>query len=295
VPEDPLASVRPRAAFLRQQAEQSLRAIEAAKEQSPAVNHAVGSELWGALGGAVSRELFGRSRPGSKIGRAIAKSNQKSQRIQQERAARDQAVGFVHQARQIVDEAGPQLSLRTKSCLRSGLATAESAKTPATVLRRTAAVVARLEEYRPPAPRVPSPPPFPSVLHDLEVGLRTCIEKRLSALTPNWWLERVPKEQRERAEWRKASRERVWPWLDGGEHSVVEYLDFPDYAKIILEPANWGEAFAPVFVDPDSLRVKLKELEPIRNDVAHSRPLTKAHRNRLETYAEDILTAIGRT
>ena len=66
---------------------------------------------------------------------------------------------------------------------------------------------------------------------------------------------------------------------------------FPDYAKIIFEPKNWEQAFSLVFVDAETLRVKLRELEPIRTDVAHSRKLSLAHR-RGETYGEDILTAI---
>jgi hypothetical protein len=292
VPDDPLAAIRQRAALLCQQIEQNLSVIEADQARSPAVNHAVGSELWGTFGGAVSREFFGRSRPGSKIGRAIAESNQRNQRLQQQQNARSQAIGLVHQARQLVSEAAPSFGIRTCSSMLGALASADSAKTPATILRRTALALRRLEEYRPPLPPKQQVPPFPRVLHDLEVALRGCIATRLSALTPDWWIERVPAELRARAEHRRAQRERVWPWLDGGDHDAVEYLEFPDYSKIILDPKNWEQAFAPVFVDPDTLRVKLKELEPIRNDVAHSRPLSKTHRNRLDTYADDIQTAI---
>jgi hypothetical protein len=105
-------------------------------------------------------------------------------------------------------------------------------------------------------------------------------------------MDRVPDMIRSQAERRKANREKVWPWLDAGEHPVVEYLGFPDYAKIIFESKNWDQAFASVFVDADALRVKLRELEPLRTDVAHSRRLSPAHRRRLETYTEDILGAI---
>lgn len=132
------------------------------------------------------------------------------------------------------------------------------------------------------------------MLRILERELRRCIEERLSRLSANWWTELVPEEVRLHAERRMASRDRVWPWLDGGEHRPIEYLDFPDYARVILETQNWQRAFSGVFVDREALRVKLHELEPIRNDIAHSRQISTANDDRLRLYARELVDRIGR-
>ena len=52
------------------------------------------------------------------------------------------------------------------------------------------------------------------------------------------------------------------------------YVDFADYSKIIARGDNWREAFQEVFRERDATLVKVKELEQIRNDVAHSRDLS---------------------
>jgi hypothetical protein len=81
----------------------------------------------------------------------------------------------------------------------------------------------------------------------------------------------------------------MWPWLDSANHTIVEYLDFPDYATILLESQNWVEGFAPIFVDPDSLRVKLRELDPIQNDLAHARQISSANAERLRLYSRELV------
>jgi hypothetical protein len=252
-------------------------------------------EALGEVGGAVSSEIFGRRGPGARIGRAIVTSNEHAQKAQAQRNERYQALSVVVRARQIVESASPIIGPRITQSLLRGLADAESAHRPDTTLRRVLQVAGRLEAHRPPLPRLVPGPVFPEALRELESGLRECIEKRLSALTLAWWADRVSGEIRSRAEKRKVNRERVWPWLDGGDHPVVEYLEFTDYAKILLEQSNWEQAFSAVFVNSDALRVKLRELEPIRNDIAHSRKLSNVHRHRIETYAADILAAIDST
>jgi hypothetical protein len=290
--EDPLASVRPRIQSVKWQAEELLRAYPIQPVTKSTGGDAAAQELWGELGGAISREFFGRKRPGAKIGRAFAATNQRVQRAQADRNARDQALGVARQAREIVEASASTVGPRVLQSLHRGLADAEAARRADTVLRKVLLVTGLLEAFRPTPLRQVSGPAYPESLHILETGLRGCIETRLSALTPNWWVERVPEELRKQAERRKANRERVWPWLEIGDHPVVEYLGFPDYARIIFEPKNWDQAFSLVFVDADALRVKLRELDPIRTDVAHSRKLTVVNQRRLETYAEDILLAV---
>jgi hypothetical protein len=248
-------------------------------------------EAFGEVGGAISRELFGRKRSGSRIARAWAANAQRTQRALRKQDTRNQALAIVHQTRSIVQTAYPTVGSRYAQSLERGLADAEAAHRADTTLRKVLQVVGRLEAFRPTTPRLLESPPFPRALRDLEAGLRSCIEERLSRLTPNWWIDRIPETIRLQAERRRVAREKVWPWLEGGDYPVTEYLGFPDYAKIILDPANWEQAFSSVFVDEQAVRVKLRELEPIRTDIAHSRKLSMAHNRRLETYAEDLLSA----
>jgi Swt1-like HEPN len=292
VTEDPLASVRPALQSVRWQAEQTLRTLSTSHVGDSTAGKAAAQEVWGEVGGAITREFFGRSRPGAKIARALASDTQRAQKARAQQTARDHALGVVHQARQLVDSASQIVEPRFAQRLRRGLADAEAAQRADTILRRVLQVTGRLETYRPLPPRLVEAPGYPQSLHQLEAGLRGCIQSRLSALSSTWWTDYVPEEIRSQAERRKTNRERVWPWLEAGEHPVIEYLGFPDYARIIFEHGNWERAFSAAFVDADALRVKLRELEPIRTDVAHSRKLSPAHRRRLETYADDILTAI---
>jgi len=292
VPDDPLAPIRPALQAVKWQAEQMLRTLTANPQRSRGAQGTAVQEAFGEVGGAISLELLGRRRTGSRIARAWVADAQRTQQAQGRQNARNQALAIVQQARSAVSSASLIVGPRYAQSLERGLADAEAAHRPDTTLRRVLQVVGRLEAFRPVTLTMVEAPAFPAVLPALEAGLRKCIEDRLSSLAPNWWVDRVPDEIRCQAERRQANRERVWPWLEAGEHPVVEYLGFPDYAKIIFEPKNWEQAFSLVFVDAETLRVKLRELEPIRTDVAHSRKLSLAHRRRLETYGEDILTAI---
>lgn len=293
VSEDPLTSIRPSLQGIRFQVDQQLRAYGARRANPPIAREAASQELWGQLGGALSHEFLGAKRPGSKVARALVAANQKALKVKAEVDSRNQALFILQQLRQAVDSVEPVLEPRFRQSLQRGLAEASSAQRPETILRKVLQVTGRLETYRPPAPKIVREPPFPEVLRQLESGLRKIIADRLSALTPTWWTDRVPADIRTNAEKRKANRDRVWPWLDAGDHPVEEYLGFPDYSRIILDPYNWEHAFSRVFVDVDVIRVKLRELEPIRTDVAHSRKLTTANRRRLEAYAEDLLAVFS--
>jgi hypothetical protein len=292
VPDDPLAPIRPALQAVRFQAEQLLQTLVANPVGSRGAQGAVVQEAFGVAGGVISHELFGRRRTGSRIARAWVTDTQRKQQAVSRQNARNEALLVVKQARSLVSSVSQKIGSRYAQSLSRGLADAEAAHRPDTILRKVLQTVGRLEAFRPPRQMSIEAPTFPTALRDLEDGLRKCIEDCLSLLAHNWWVERVPDEIRSQAERRKVNRERVWPWLEAGEHPVVEYLGFPDYAKIIFEPVNWEQAFSPIFVDAEALRVKLRELEPIRTDVAHSRKLSLIHQRRLETYAEDILTAI---
>lgn len=119
------------------------------------------------------------------------------------------------------------------------------------------------------------------LVRKLEGALRGLIEESLSRVSPNWWNERVPDDVRERSEKRKQQ--------SGTGLHLIQYVDFPDYLKIIRRKDNWRDTFHKVFKDEESISVKLRDLEPIRNALAHSRPLPKGSLERLRVNAKDIL------
>ena len=293
MPDDPLAAVRATLQGVKWQAEQLLSAYSASRTSHTAPQNVAGQEIMGAIGGTLTREFLGVKRPGVRYGKALAAANQRAARFRAEQEARAQALAIVEQARRAIETARPVLDPRTARSLLSNLANTATASRPETILRGVARCVNRLEAYRLSPRRESLEPDFPEALRRLEAGLRGCIASRLSKLAPDWWMSCVPADVRGQAERRKANRERVWPWLGGGDHTATDYLGFPDYAKIILEPTNWERAFKEVFVDRDALRVKLQELEPLRTDIAHSRGLGAAHRARLEAYSTDLLAAIA--
>lgn len=128
------------------------------------------------------------------------------------------------------------------------------------------------------------------VLKQLEENLRKIIKEKLSNISSNWWKERIPQDVRENAEQRKAKNESPWSWLKQGE--LIDYVDFTDYAKIITKRDNWNEIFAKIFHNKETLEAKLKELEPIRNSIMHSRNLTSKQNKRLHLYSDDIIGMI---
>jgi hypothetical protein len=129
----------------------------------------------------------------------------------------------------------------------------------------------------------------------LETGLRQFIQMKLESTSQDWWNERVPEDVRQRAQERKAKNERQYPWENQSETHPIHYIDFADYAKIILRRDNWEQLFSVVFKERDIIATKLKELEPIRNAIAHFRNLRPNQAARLELNVDDIRRSIGST
>ena len=129
------------------------------------------------------------------------------------------------------------------------------------------------------------------LLKKLENKLRICIETHLSTQYPKWWTERIPNDVRNRAEDRKSKDETLWPWSNKS-HDLISFVDFNDYIKIITRRDNWGEIFGKIFKEKTLLTAKLKELDPIRNAIAHSRPLNSNDRMRLKLHAQDLISCI---
>lgn len=129
------------------------------------------------------------------------------------------------------------------------------------------------------------------IIKKLEENLRQIIKSELSKISSDWWKQRVPEDVRKNADIKKIKNESPWSWLKSGTH-IIDYIDFTDYYKIISRRDNWNNIFKNIFYDKEKLIFKLKELEPIRNAIMHSRNLSSKQLNRLQLYAEDIIEMI---
>jgi len=129
------------------------------------------------------------------------------------------------------------------------------------------------------------------LLKELEQKLRHVIENEISKISSDWWKQRIPNDVRENALQRKKKNDSPWNWVSGGS-PLIDYVDFTDYAKIISRRDNWNDVFRNIFGNKEELVSKLKELEPIRNTIMHSRNLNKKQIKRLHLYASDFIDRI---
>jgi len=126
----------------------------------------------------------------------------------------------------------------------------------------------------------------------LEIELRQFIALKLEKTTSSWWKQRIPNDIRQRAEKRKTDREEVYPGMEPQDHPVFDYLDFPDLKMIITNKANWDDVFKPFFNRADWIQVKLDEIAPFRNDIAHHRTIITNNREIFVSNARQIIRAI---
>ena len=124
------------------------------------------------------------------------------------------------------------------------------------------------------------------VLNQVEQQLRRIVEERLSLLYGSQWIKRCVPDQLIRR-WVKQRRR------DPQAHRpLIQYSGFPDLRVIITEPDNW-HAFEPIFGNRDEIGVSLRRLHPVRNSIAHSRPLNEDQGMTLVYEARWILIRIG--
>lgn len=130
------------------------------------------------------------------------------------------------------------------------------------------------------------------ILQKLETKLRECIQTQLETVSKNWWKERVPKDVQEKAELRKTKNEKQWPWHTSRDLPFIFYVDFTDHVKIITRKDNWRQVFKEIFKDKEAISVKLRELEPLRNAIAHFRELSRRELEKLKLLSEEIVSCI---
>lgn len=129
------------------------------------------------------------------------------------------------------------------------------------------------------------------ILSNLENSLRKLIEDELSKLTSKWWKQRIPDDVKENSrEKKETDQQRGYQQTEN--HPLISYVDFGDYEKIIIRNDNWEDVFKNIFRDKNAISVKLKELEPIRRAIGHSRKLSKEDKKRLRFYSQEIISAI---
>jgi hypothetical protein len=116
----------------------------------------------------------------------------------------------------------------------------------------------------------------------MDARFRALIRDRLFALGADWWIARVPSVIRLKAE-------RSMNAHGSTQADPVLFLTFGDYGRIILAQANWIEAFHHFLPDRTAFESDMGRLTALRNDVAHSRPLSVSERSELRRLADRIL------
>lgn len=223
---------------------------------------------------AVGREVFGKTRTAGKIARRTLAAERKRAKQEQERLEKAQALQYLDRLEAVISAAASKLPPNTVLRLQRASAEARSAVRPDTVRRRTRKLIGAVRVELQGAAQLPAPE---FLLKELECSLRAFIADRLSA-DSKWWKTRVPPDVRKRAEERAS-----------GSSNLVDFIDFGDYSKIILQRNNWHEHFRHVFPSKDWISTRLAELLPLRNDLAHSRPLSYDDAMKFRLFAQDTL------
>jgi hypothetical protein len=129
------------------------------------------------------------------------------------------------------------------------------------------------------------------ILFRLENQLRNFIESTMRiTFGSQWWDTKVSSLVRQRADERK-QKESSMGWSVSLKNGDTQYLLFEDIQKIII--TNWEEVFKKSLIDQQKIILKLKELEDMRNAIAHTRTLTLDGMTRLEQYSQDLLNLIN--
>lgn len=277
------------------------------KRQKTDIGAEIGKTILGEVGAAIAGEVF-ESPLAERYGRKMTKSyltqQQKVQLSSQEKTISDQHDWNVRNVRSFlstISEKKPNLKEPNSHILTSRIDRAQEYVRLESRIRRTVTALQSIankhlifnkdipkliEERRRQRKEVGIEPH--NILRDLETKLRQGIQVRLRSVSSNWWTERIPVDVKKKAEERKTRDEKPWPWYERRELTPIFYIDFADYAKIIRRKDNWEQVFKSIFKDEEIISSKLRELEPIRNAIAHNRELTPIEKERLRLLATDI-------
>ena len=131
---------------------------------------------------------------------------------------------------------------------------------------------------------------YKTLFREIENRLRMVVEAELKALVGHrWYRQRVPSEMLKR--WKKRKNEDHQ--RRGDSYPIVYYADFMDLPQVICQRDNWRDVFERYFLSKDDLQVSLRRLNPVRNALAHNRPLVRSDQLILFSEGSRILTALG--
>ena len=130
-----------------------------------------------------------------------------------------------------------------------------------------------------------------AILKQVEILLRQLIEKKLYAISGIHWIEKhVPKNIVKK--WSKIRKNAQK--LSGKCFSLILYADFMDLTLIICDERNWDNVFGTIFNSKDDFYASMTRLHPIRNAMAHSRPLARSEVLVLVAESSRMLTVLRR-
>jgi hypothetical protein len=113
-----------------------------------------------------------------------------------------------------------------------------------------------------------------ALLLDLEIGLREiAINLMKRKYGPAWTKSKLPADVAEKAKKGKHEEKKA-RWLDRIDCHPLYYCDFPDLLKVIIRSDNWSDVFEAIFARKEIITGELQSIEPVRNKIAHHRPLT---------------------
>lgn len=129
-----------------------------------------------------------------------------------------------------------------------------------------------------------------AVIHAFENELRSLIRDVLEEnVGSDWWDgAAVPSNVRKNADSRHKTAIKD-SWLEGAKEDRLEYVDFGDLSKIIIQ--NW-KCFE-MIPSQAWLEQRMLELEKARNFIAHSRMLLPSEFQRIYMYISDWNKVIG--
>ncbi|MGN6605773.1 MAG: Swt1 family HEPN domain-containing protein [Jatrophihabitans sp.] len=128
------------------------------------------------------------------------------------------------------------------------------------------------------------------LLYCLENSIRELIESTLrEAFAENWWADGVDDAIRKSAEKRRDDDAKA-RWHGPRGESLLSYVDFPQYADIILRQWVYFEA---LLGDRAWVQYYFEELNRTRRALAHTGRLTEADVERMEVRIRDWLRVVG--
>ena len=121
------------------------------------------------------------------------------------------------------------------------------------------------------------------LLRMVEHRLRETLETELKKVAgKRWYKTRVPGEIWQR--WK--GRQEIDQSRRGDSYPIIFYSDFADFSTIICRKDNWNDSFRPIFSSKQDIQVSISRLAPIRNAIAHSRPLVRS--DQLTLFSEGL-------